>query len=58
MLHVVGLTPAKFMCRHMGETSVTMRHHSLGADGGRCLAKAIAVSSYCVVNRLFSGLSQ
>ena len=49
---VVGLTPASYMCRHMGESSVTMRHHGLGADGGRSLAKAITVGylsvSLCV----------
>jgi hypothetical protein len=40
------LTPASYMCRHMADLSVTMRHHGLGPEGGKSLAKAITKNAF------------
>ena len=44
-----GLVPVTYMNKHLGDKNLRMRHHYLGGNGTKPIARALEVMFYCQV---------
>lgn len=44
-----GLVPITYMNKHLGDKNLRMRHHYLGGNGTKPIARALEVMFYCQV---------